>query len=162
MNKLVDILKSYHNKVLFNEDGNPLTIEFRKGASVESILKFEIENDIKLPNDLRELLLFSNGVNLFSLQIHSIEEIEYFPHSKIISFHSWGNGDFDCVSIGGNYSQGKIVFMSHSEDKLALISNDLIEWVIGVIVEIGELGTLLHPLDYNEKVSKGMYKNVLC
>lgn len=50
--------------------------------------------------------------------------------------------------------------MSHNEDKLALVSNDLTEWLIGVITEIKSIGTLLHPLDYNERELEGMYKNI--
>ena len=56
--------------------------------------------------------------------------------------------------------KGAIVFMSHSEDKLIIVSDNLTDWFIRVIAEIKREGTLLHPLDYNERKSEGIYKNV--
>lgn len=160
MNELVKIIETYRRETFFDEDENSLIIELQEGVIIESITKFEKDNDIKLPADLKELLLFSNGVDLFGIHIHSLEEMEYFPHSGILTFHSWGNGDFDCLSVGGDYPRGTIVFMSHTEDKLALVSNNLIEWFTGVIAEIKRIGALLHPLDYDERESEGMYKNI--
>jgi hypothetical protein len=160
MSALVKIIETYRRETFFDEDGNILIVEFGEGATMESIKKFEVDNDIKLPEDLKELLLYSNGIGLFGIQIHALEEMEYFPRSCILTFHTWGNGDFDCLSIGGAYPRGTIIFMSHSEDKLAIVSNNLIEWFLGVIAEIKGTGTLLHPLDFDERGLEGMYKNV--
>ena len=160
MSELVKIIETYRIETFFDEDENRLIIELREGVTIESITKFEVDNDIKLPEDLKELLLFSNGIDLFGIHIHPLEEMEYFPHSGILTFHNWGNGDFDCLSVGDDYPRGTIVFMSHTEDKLALVSNSLKEWFTGVIAEIKRIGALLHPLDYDKRESEGMYKNV--
>lgn len=160
MSELVDILKFYHKEIFLDEDENGLSVELREAASIESISKFEIDNDVQLPEDLKKFLLFSNGLILFGLPINSLEEIEYFPQSKILTFHNWGNGDFDCLSVGGDYPKGTVVFMSHTESKLAIVSESLTDWFVEVIKEIKSIGTLLHPLDYNVRESEGMYKNV--
>ena len=160
MNELKKVLKSYCNKTLLDEDGDNLIIELNEGVDKEVIVRFEADNGIELPKDLKELLLFSNGLNLYGLQIFSIAEMEFFPNAKMLSFHSWGNGDFDCISVGADYPEGAVVFMSHNEDNTALVSSHLIVWFKEVISEISKLGTLLHPLDYDERESEGMYKNV--
>lgn len=161
MSELTDILEFYYKEIFLDEDENCLIVELREAASIEDISKFEIDNEVQLPEDLRKLLLFSNGLILFGMQINSVEEIEYFPQSKILTFHNWGNGDFDCLSVGGDYPKGTIVFMSHTENKLAIVSNSLTNWFVEVIAEIKSLGTLLHPLDYKIRGSEGMYKNIL-
>ncbi|MNE54312.1 SMI1 / KNR4 family protein [compost metagenome] len=160
MRELIDLIKYHSCEVFLNEDGDDLIVELRKGATIEDIARFEIDNGLELPRVLKELLLFSNGINLFGLQILSIQEMEFFPQSKIISFHNWGNGDFDCLSVGGDYTRGAVVFMSHTEDNLEVVSNSLMEWFAGVIAEIKKEGTLLHPLDYNERQTNGMYKKI--
>lgn len=160
MSQLVKIIETNCREIFFDEDENRLIVELREGVDIESIKKFEKKNDIKLPEDLKELLLFSNGIELFGLRIVPLEEMEYFPYSGILTFHNWGNGDFDCLSLGGDYPRGIIVFMSHSEDKLASVSNSLIEWFTEVISEIKKKGALLHPLDYDERELEGIYKNV--
>jgi hypothetical protein len=160
MRELVKIIENYRRESFFDEDENSLIVELRDGATIESIAKFELDNNIKLPDDLKELLLFSNGIDLFGIHINSLEEMEYFSRSSILTFHNWGNGDFDCLSLGGDYPRGSILLMFHSEDKLALVSNSLTEWFTGVIAEIKRIGALLHPLDYNERESEGMYKSV--
>lgn len=160
MSELIDLIKLYAGSVLLSEDGEEMTIELMDGATIENIVRFEKDNALVLPAELRELLLFSNGLDLFELQILSLEEMEFFRESEVVSFHNWGNGDFDCLSIGGDYPVGSVVFMMHSEDKLFHVSNSLQEWFAGVIQEIKREGTLLHPLDYNERESNGIYKMI--
>jgi hypothetical protein len=161
MRKLVEIIETYRYETFFDEDENSLIVELREGVTIESIIKFEVNNNIKLPEDLKELLLFSNGIDLFGVHVHSLEEMEYFPSSGILTFHNWGNGDFDCLSLGDDYPSGTVLLMIHSENKLALVSNSLVAWFTGVIGEIKRTGALLHPSDYNMLESEGMYKNVL-
>ena len=155
------MIETYRRETFLDEDENSLIVELREGAAIESITKFEVDNHLKLPEDLKELLLFSNGIDLFGIQIHSLDEMEYFPRSEILTFHTWGNGDFDCLSVGGDYSRGTVVFMSHNEDRLALVSDSLTEWFTGVIADIKRTGTLLHPFDYNSRESEGIYKGIL-
>lgn len=64
------------------------------------------------------------------------------------------------MAVDGDYIRGSVVFLSHTEDNLVLVSNSLIDWFTGVIAEIKKEGTLLHPLDYNERQSEGMYKKI--
>ena len=160
MISLPEIIKLHCNKELIDEDGEKSTIELREGLSSEEISKFELDKNIELPIDLKDLLLFSNGLNLFGLTIFPLEEMEYFSLTKIISFHSWGNGDFDCVSLGGDYPKGSVVFMRHSEGNLTPVIDNLTDWFINVIQELTTTGTLYHPLDYEHLDVDGFYKEV--
>lgn len=160
MGNITEIIEFYRKKTFLDEDGNNLIIELREKANIEDISRFEIDNGFEMPEDLKELLLLSNGLVLFGIQIQSLEEIEYLPRSGILTFHNWGNGDFDCLSVGGDYPKGAIVFMSHSEDKLISVVDNITDWFIRVIAEIKSKGTLLHPLDYDERESEGIFKKI--
>lgn len=80
---------------------------------------------------------------------------------RILTFHNWGNGDFDCLFVGSEFPKDSIVFMSHSENKLVIVSDSLNNWFADVIGVIKNIGTLLHPLDYKIRGSDGIYKNIL-
>ncbi len=161
MGDLINIINTNRNRYLINEDGDAIMINLNEGVSASDILNFEAANSIKMPENLKELMMMSNGMDLFGLQILSLEEMEFFPNSAILSFHNWGNGDFDCLSFGGVYPKGAVVFISHSEDDSALVCDSLYEWFNKVIVEIERVGTVLHPLDYTEQATEGLYKNIL-
>ena len=94
MSELVNFIESYCNKTFLDEDGDSLTIELKKGVALEDIRKFEIDNSIDIPEGLKELLLFSNGINLFGLQVVSLEEMEFFPNTEILSFQHFLRGRF--------------------------------------------------------------------
>ena len=160
MNNLIEIIKLHCNEVIVEEDGTKSTIELREGIRSETISKFESDNNIQLPIDLKNLLLFSNGLNLFDLTVMPLEEMEVFSLTKIISFHNWGNGDFDCVSLGGDYPKGSVIFMRHSEGNLTPVVDNLTDWFINVIQEVKTIGTLYHPFDYEQFNYNGVYKEV--
>ncbi len=153
------MIKTYSERALFDEDGNKIIVEPREGASLADVSKFEATHGMEMPLDLKELLLFSNGMNFFGLDILSLEAMEFFPTTGMVSFHNWGNGDFDCLSTGGDYPKGSVIFMAHAEDNTSLISNSLADWFEGVFKEKEEVGALLHPMDYQYSELDGLYKN---
>lgn len=158
MSELVEIIESYRYQSLVDEDGNDIGIELVQATIKYEISNFEVKNRIELPSELKKLLLLSDGLLLFGIKILSLAEMEFFPSEGILSFHSWGNGDFDCLSVGVNYPIGTIFFMSHSEENITKVNNTMQGWFKEVISEIKKNGTLLHPLDYNHREAEGMYK----
>lgn len=147
MSKLIDIIAKYKNVKLSDEDDNPLVIKFFKPIEHESIEIFERNNSISIPSDLKELLLLSNGFSLFGVEVLPFEEMEYFRNSGLLSFHAWGDGNFDCISLGVDYPLGAIVFMNHSEDNLALFHHNLSDWINELIMEIEDKGVFLQPIE---------------
>ncbi len=157
MQQLVEIIKVYSNKTYLDEDGNCLNIILSVGVSIDKLNEFEQTHDIVLPSELKELLLFSNGVNLFGIELLTFEAMQFFPEEKILFFHNWGNGDFDGIN-----QDGEIYFSCHSIETLMPVSSSLSNWIISVVTEIELKGTLLHPLDYSNKENKdGMYRMLL-
>ncbi len=159
MSTLVNIIKSHSNSAFLDEDGNPINIQLKEGVVKEDIITFEKNISIDLPKELKELFAFSNGLDLFGITLCSMEEMDFFEDSQLLGFHNWGNGDFDCISLGGLYPKGSIVFMAHNEDTTTLVSNDLTSWIEEVISEIKKTGALRHPLEYNKSIIEGVYKN---
>ena len=159
MSDLIKLIETYSQRALFDEDDNKMIVEPIEGASLADISKFEATNGMEMPLDLKELLLFSNGMDFFGLHILSLEEMEFFPNTGMISFHNWGTGDFDCLSTGGDYPKGSIIFMAHAEDNTSQISNNLVDWFESIFAEIEEVGALLHPMDYQYSELDGLYKN---
>ncbi len=159
--KIQEILNKYINCVFLDEDGNSLKMDFNDSISTSQLLDFEKTNDLKLPEDLRELLLISNGGNFFGLHILSIDEMMVYSNSGLINFHNWGNGDFDCISLGNIYKAGTVIFLSHSEYLNFRVSENLGDWLNSVINEIRVNGTLLHPMDFNQRdVEDCLYEKI--
>ncbi|MFT3823541.1 MAG: SMI1/KNR4 family protein [Chitinophagaceae bacterium] len=153
---VVQSIREYLNERIVNQDGVMTGIELNKGASPESLEAFEAQKRVKLPETLKELLLFSNGLSFFGLHILSLEEMEYFPVSGIITFHAWGNGDFDGVTLFGE--EAAVFFMFHSEDNTYRISDSLLQWFDNAVTEIRQYGTLCHPWDYQTgTATTGLY-----
>lgn len=136
-----------YNCYLINEEGEQLSMKLNDGAPYIEVQKWEKENGIFLPEALKELLLFSNGLSFFGLRILGLSEIEYFEHCDAISFHDWGNGDFDLISLGHFFLNESILFHNHEKFVSNLICNDLFGWFEAVFNEIKQYGCLFHPMD---------------
>ena len=164
MDRLVEIsnfFNSRKNRKILNQDDELVSIEFNPGASEIQIQEIESRYGIHLPLTLREILINSNGMDFYGLHIQSIEEMDYYSNERLLSFHSWGNGDFDCVKIQNGPSTDSIWFMNHSPIKNYLVINSLFDWFMKVYKELKSYGALLHPMDYrNEMEFNGLYKTI--
>jgi hypothetical protein len=160
MNDLIQIIKEYSNKVLLDEDGERLSIEIVEGAHSRELQEFEDSYRITLPKELKELLLFSNGIKIFGIQIYSLSECQLFENNMLLSFHDWGNGDFDCISVDSGLYYGKVYFINHSIANSIAMNISFSEWVFQAIKEIQDKGTILHPMDYLTRKEEGMYREV--
>ena len=161
MGRIVELLKRFAHVVLHDEDGEELKVSLSKGADLVSIEEFENKEDVKLSTELKGLLMYSDGLVLFGQQILSLSEMEYFASDNIVSFHAWGNGDFDCISVNQSEQEETIYFMSHSVDDLTPVHYSLFGWIKDVIAEIQQKGTLLHPYDFTERNEEGIYKSII-
>lgn len=164
MSQVIQILKSSQELGLKNEDGDILELEVSTPLSEQDVKDRESRLGFEIPEQLRDLMMFSNGLLLFGLQIMSIEEQQYYPVQGLLSFHNWGNGDFDCIATSASdYPEGSIVFMNHSPEITVKIEDTLVEWLAKATDEIRKYGALLHPRDYmtNPDFSEGLYGGVL-
>jgi hypothetical protein len=157
MSFILNFLDTYKNKTILDEDENKLSLILNKGATIKQLSDFEKKYNIELPEDFKNLLLYSNGLNLFGVEIRALDEIEYIDDAGILIFHNWGNGDFDCLALNSKYETGSILFMNHSPDVLMTVSPSLQSWLESVMQEIEKFGVLFHPSDYNCREENGLY-----
>ena len=109
------LLSDFSNTSLEDEDGGSLQIVLRNPTSELQLQRFEESIGTSLPPQLRELFEVSNGLGWFGVEVLSISELLYYREQGIIPFHSWGNGDFDCIATKeSSYQEGAVLFMNHS------------------------------------------------
>lgn len=164
MSELRDILALAFGGPVESEDGETLGFETHASASERQIADCEVRLGTRIPTELRDLLLFTNGASLYGCRIMSLDELHFFPVQGLIAFHDWGNGDFDCIATStSEYAEGEVVFMNHSPDVTVRVAGSLAEWIAQVISEIKREGVLLHPADYRMRrgKSEGVYGRVL-
>ncbi len=149
-----ELLAAYKGKIFTDEDENEVGLHLEKGASEKRIAAFEKKYNL-LPASYRELLKFSDGVDLFGAEILPLDAIEYYDVYDAFSIHNWGNGDFDLITAGG-----KIVFLDNEHEELIPVSNSLHAWLEEVAGEIKARGALAHPEDYLDLKRNGLYKKV--
>ena len=157
---MIEILEKYSGKSLLDEDGNQISIEKSQEISNNDLQKFEMFHNMTLPTDLRELLLFSNGIKIFGVEIQALEEMEFYEDHRFLTFHSWGNGDFDCISVDQENDYGTVHFLNHSVANSVSMNIRFSEWISLAIDEIQHKGVILHPMDYLFRHQEGMYKEV--
>lgn len=156
------ILAKLRDLTLEDEDGNSLTLILNAGLSKHELEEYEAQLCTPLPEEFRAVLRYANGMNFFGQKLLSTHEQTFFPEQGIVTFHNWGNGDFDCVVVGASaYSVGAIAFMNHNPDVTTEISPTLSNWFDRAAAEIAKKGTLLHPADYRQRREQGLYGHVL-
>jgi hypothetical protein len=160
MSEIVKFLETLSGTLLPDEDGDMLSIKKAKGVPILEIQKFEGLHNLLLPETLKDLLLYSNGIKIYGIEIFPLEQMEFFEENMLLSFHPWGNGDFDCISTNPSYHYGEVYFMNHSITNITLMNISFFDWIIRCVEEIRAKKTLLHPDDYRYRKEDGMYKKV--
>lgn len=164
MSSISHILDSFRNLRLEDEDGETLEFSLDPALSEVGLIAHEKVIGVRLPGQFRDLLMYANGMRLFGLDLMSTDQQSYFREHGIISFHNWGNGDFDCVATSSSaYPENAVVFMNHSPEVTVKIEDALTKWIDRAINEIRKHGTLLHPADYRTRCAQGagIYEMVL-
>ena len=162
MRGIREILAGLHELQVEDEDGDVVRLLVGRPVSEEALQSYEARLGGRLPGEFRDLLAFSNGMNLFGLEIMPVEGQEHFSEQGIISFHNWGNGDFDCIALcSSGHPEGAVLFMNHTPNVLVPISPSLGQWLSAVVDELNEKGAVLHPGDYFVRNEGGIYAHVL-
>lgn len=157
MSEIAELIATYNTIQLLDEDENSLELTLNEPCNIDQIAEFEVSNQCFLPQQLKDFLLTSDGMNFFGLNLLSIKEIQINSDKNIASFHNWGNGDFDCISLTFPY---EIIFCSGSSQQKIEVCSSLLDWIKGAFLEIKQKGTLLHPLDYSYREERGLYDSI--
>lgn len=101
-----------------------------------------------VPDPLRDLYLYTDGLELGTFRILPIAEIMW-PELSMCSIHIWGNGDVDCVHVPCNEQRGDppVFFMGHDPQWTFRVSESFSEWLESVIEEYLKHGFVLSPWD---------------
>jgi len=162
MSQISRFLNALRDNSFEDEDGSSLHLKLRQGLSISELERYEKRLRIALPNEFKELLVYSDGMSFFGQTIMASEEQTLFAPQGILSFHNWGNGDFDCIAVSDHsYPRGSIIFMNHAPEVTSFIETSLLHWFERVVDEIQSRGTLLHPSDYKNREAEGMYGHVV-
>lgn len=112
---------------------------------------------------LLELLCVSDGVDIANLHICSSEEVFAYGHN-MVAMQNWGNGDFDCLVLESSRPDallGNIVFANHQPDVFVRVGTSVGDWLEKVGRELATRSEVLHPRDYINRTSDGVYSGVL-
>lgn len=83
-----------------------------------------------------------NGMRFGDEEVGTVNE-SYWITDDLISFHNWGDGDFDCCCMTGVSSA--VYFLGHDPPKELFISSSFASWLIAACVEVCEHGRLAKP-----------------
>lgn len=165
-NRSVAVLQAFieAHPTLVGEDGTETGVTMNPGASESAIAEFESTHGIHLPEPMKNLLRFSDGIDLYNFELQSLASSLVLADYNMMSIHDWGNGDCDCIMVAdhGENKTGNIVFVNHRPSVVTLVAHSVYQWLSDVLVELGMRGTVMHPGDYREKAKiRGVYANVL-
>lgn len=149
MTQLNEVLDKLQMLRLRDEDDDVVTLRINTPASRELIGKFEATHKVQLPGEYKELLMVSDGLDLFGVKLLAISEIIYLSKLHLLVFHEWGNGDCDCLAVeGSELLVGGVFFLRRDLETPVAISPSLSLWIESVVGEVQQIGALLHPNDY--------------
>lgn len=151
-------LEALWNQTILDQEGNSLECLRHQPASEDDIAWFERNWRIQMPDALRDLFTFANGMKLHGLDMLSLEDAMVHPLEGFITFHAWGNGDFDAIEFGNG--SARVVFVSHQTGAAEPVADTLADWLEAVSAELQSQRTLLHPGEYAARPEKGVYHEI--
>jgi len=161
MPNLKDVISQIAELTIEDEDGEEKGVELEEPVSVEELQA--VLEKIPFHKELMEFYTITNGMMLFSVEIYDIESLNYDRRSGVLTIHGWGNGDFTCIATQkSDFPEGTVLFMNHSPEVLVPIVSSLSEWMLKVVAEYQEKGSLMHPSDYDlSPKENGLYSHVI-
>jgi len=130
-------------------DGKPFFV-YCPPASDSVVAEFERVYRVKLPSDVAEFYGISNGGRVGAERIDSLEE-SIVNEYVMMSVHSWGNGDTDCVCCDDQSPDfGAICFCDHEQGQNVVVCRSLREWLERCGTEVLREGCLCHPMDLEQ------------
>ncbi len=155
------IIQTAAETTFLDEDGRQLSTEIDEPLTLEQVERYEARLERSLPDAMRELLLFSDGVTVGGVEIQCASGQEWHDEFGLLAFHSWGNGDFDCLSLEED-SLGAVFFINHSPAVSVRVADSLETWLAAMLAEMTQRCSVLHPGDYRyREETSGVYAHVL-
>lgn len=155
---------------LRGRDGEDLRLGRGPGASEAQIAGFVAQFGLPLTGTYLDFLRRSNGADLFGVTVSGTEPATSdgdragLVKRRLVPFHDWGNGDFDCLdltkAVGG---EPPVAFWTEETGDLFPITAGFGRWTRMAVFEIQTHGFLLHPREYLDPRyanAQGVYESI--
>lgn len=150
--------------------GEPLRTVLREGAGPRELGELQARIPLPFVGTYRALLERSDGMSLYGVEIlgtrppTDAEILTDMYQRRLVPFHDWGNGDFDCVDLT-KVIEGEpaVVFWNDEHQNLFPITGGFVKWLPMAVYEVGRFGRLLHPRDYADPRyadAQGLYESI--
>lgn len=169
---LVSLVRGYEADPLRVEGGGTLRAVLRPGAGEATIAAWQAGIPLPVVGTYLEFLRLSDGMSLYGVEIlgtrpppeTDLENLGEMLRRRLVPFHDWGNGDFDCVDLT-KVIEGEpaVVFWNDEDQTLFPITGGFAKWLPMAVYEVSRFGRLLHPRDYAEARyadAQGVYESI--
>lgn len=153
-------------------DGDDLRLVKRAPASEAEIAVLKARLALPLTGTYLDFLRVSNGADLFGVKVSGTApepetnagDYTELLARRLVPFHDWGNGDFDCIdltkAVGG---EPPVCFWNDETGNLFPICAGFGRWSRMAAFEVQTHGFLIHPRDYFEpryENAQGVYESI--
>ena len=153
-------------------DGDDLRLVKRAPASDAEIAALAARLALPLTGTYLSFLRVSNGADLFGVKVSgaspepdtNTDDYTDLLSRRLVPFHDWGNGDFDCIdltkTVGG---EPPVCFWNDETGNLFPICAGFGRWSRMAAFEVQTHGFLIHPKDYFEPRyanAQGVYESI--
>ena len=136
MNSIIELLKANEGKLLINQDGLEDHLKLLPGLTEDQLMKLERSLPCPIPQDIRELLLLTNGFNVgggldeisFSDPFWAFGMEETFPHAMPLCADGFGN--YWIVDLTSeSHSWAPIFYVCHDPAVVVFQTDSLLHFV---------------------------------
>jgi len=150
----------------------PLRLGLRPPATPEDLAALQARLPLPLTGAYPRLLAFSDGLDLYGVPVMGTrlppdtdaDAVAELARRRLVPFHDWGNGDFDCLDLTKVVDlEPPVVFWNSEHENLFPITHGLAGWLPMAVHEIARFGRLLHPRDYEDPRfadAQGVYESI--
>ena len=154
-----ELLAKIDTLEIADEGGDVCRVCWNDGLTAEQIERCEARHEIRFPESFRTFLQRSDGCELFGYDLLSLSGLQWYD--GLVAFHSWGNGDFDCLKLNSAGDPAPVLFMNHNPNVTVEVASSFDQWLEKMIAELQETGCVCHPGDYRFRTGAGIYSHVL-
>lgn len=160
------------SQVFKSRDGADLRLTRRPPATEAEIAALAARFPLALTGTFVDFLRVSNGMELFGVRVSGAgPDPESNPGDwaelvkrRLVPFHDWGNGDFDCLDLTKSVNgEPPVCFWNDETGNMFPITGGFGRWTRMAAFEVQTHGFLLHPRDYFEPRyanAQGVYESI--
>jgi hypothetical protein len=157
---------------LQGRDGGELRLGRRPPATEAGIATLLARFAVPVTGTYVDFLRTSNGIDLFGISVSgtdpdpetNAEDWLDLCKRRLLPFHDWGNGDFDCLDLTKSVNgEPPVCFWNEEQGNMFPITSGFGRWTRMATFEVQTHGFLLHPRDYFEPRyadAQGVYESV--